>query len=94
MVRNAVRKFSLGRASSLWVTGIWVAASSRYDSCTTAPVQPRAKSSRTLAGTVANFYTRCIMALRVTVPAWVRELLERGWYSSHHNLGIDGAESL
>jgi len=23
-----------------------------------------------------NFYTRCFMALRITIPAWVRELLE------------------
>jgi len=40
-------------------------------------VQPRSKSSRTLAGTVTSFYTRFLMALRVTVLVGVRELLEQ-----------------
>ena len=39
-----------------------------------ASVQPRSKSSRTLAGTVTNSYSRCSIALRVAVPAWVLEL--------------------
>jgi len=41
------------------------------------------KSSRTLAGTVTNFHTRCIIVLLVTVPDGVRELLELGCTSTY-----------
>jgi len=37
---------------------------------------------------MSNFYTRCIIAHDVTVPAWVRELLERD-SASHPDKSYD-----
>ena len=41
-------------------------------------VQPHSKSSGARVGTVTKIYSRRIIAIRVTVPASVPELLEWG----------------